>query len=73
MPVQEVQEIPRAQIVQGNALEIDWSEVCPMTETTFIIGNPPFNGSLYQSKDQKEDTRRVWGRWNIRTSLQNED
>lgn len=50
-----------AQIVQGNALEIDWAEVCPMTEKTFIIGNPPFNGSLYQSKDQKEDTRRVWG------------
>jgi hypothetical protein len=50
-----------AQIVQGNALEIDWAEVCPMAETTFIIGNPPFNGSLYQSEDQKEDTQRIWG------------
>lgn len=50
-----------ASVVQANALLISWDEVCPIDEFTFIIGNPPFNGSLYQSKEQKEDTKRVWG------------
>lgn len=49
-----------AKIVQGNALLLDWREVCDIDSDTFIIGNPPFNGSLYQSKEQKEDTKRIW-------------
>lgn len=51
-----------AKIVQGNALRLDWAEICPMGEKTFIIGNPPFNGARWQSKDQKVDTNHVWGK-----------
>lgn len=49
-----------AQIVQGNALRLDWAEICPMGDKTFIIGNPPFNGARYQSEDQRADTLEVW-------------
>ena len=51
-----------ANIVQGNALRLDWSEICPMGEKTFIIGNPPFNGARWQSTEQKADTNHVWGK-----------
>ena len=31
-----------------------------MSNSTFIMGNPPFLGSLLMSDEQKADTRRVW-------------
>lgn len=49
-----------AVIVNANALTTDWSEVCPMSDKTFIMGNPPFFGSYLQSKEQKEDVAIVW-------------
>jgi len=49
-----------AKIVQGNALRLDWADICPMGEKTFIIGNPPFNGARFQTADQKADTLHVW-------------
>lgn len=45
-------------ITCGNALRLDWEDVCPPLRTgaeVFIAGNPPFLGSTYQSKDQKSD------------------
>ena len=50
-----------ANIVHGNALQVDWADVCPMSPNTFIIGNPPFLGARLQSSEQKEDQARVWG------------
>jgi hypothetical protein len=50
-----------ATIVQGNALQIDWAAVCPMTEKTIIVGNPPFLGQHLQSEEQKADTKTIWG------------
>jgi len=49
-----------AVIQQGNALNIDWSTVCPMNTHTIIMGNPPFNGSRLMTAEQKADTRRLW-------------
>lgn len=49
-------------IVHANALRTDWSEVCPMGEKTFIMGNPPFLGPNFQTKQQKGDTLNVWGK-----------
>lgn len=51
-----------ANIVQANALRVDWSEICPMSDKTFVVGNPPFNGARWQSKEQKADTNHVWGK-----------
>ena len=49
-----------ANIVTDDALEIDWAAVCPMTDKTFIMGNPPFLGARLQSTHQKAQTERVW-------------
>jgi hypothetical protein len=50
-----------ANIVQGNALQIDWSSVCPIGDKTVIVGNPPFLGTTWQSDEQKSDQERIWG------------
>lgn len=50
-----------AVIVNANALTTDWSEVCPMGNKTYIMGNPPFAGSYLQSAEQREQGKNVWG------------
>jgi hypothetical protein len=42
-------------IIEGNALQVDWESVVPKSELSYIMGNPPFVGYAYQSKEQKED------------------
>jgi len=42
-------------IVEGNALRIDWNEVVPKENLNYIMGNPPFVGYKYLSDEQKED------------------
>lgn len=42
-------------IVQSNALRIDWNDVLPAEECTYILGNPPFVGSRFQAADQRAD------------------
>ncbi len=44
-------------IVEGNALRLDWEDVVPKEKLSYIIGNPPFVGYSIQSKEQKEDLR----------------
>ena len=44
-----------AYIVEGNALRIDWNDVVPASELNYIMGNPPFIGKKYQSKEQKNE------------------
>ena len=45
----------QANIVEGNALRIDWEDVVSKDELDYIMGNPPFVGYSLQSKAQKED------------------
>lgn len=40
-------------IVEGNALTIDWEDVISKDELNYIIGNPPFYGARLMSKSQK--------------------
>ncbi len=44
-------------IVHGNATRVNWEEVCPKNESDeiYILGNPPYQGSRKQNKEQKED------------------
>jgi hypothetical protein len=49
-----------ASIHHGNALQTDWAQVLPPAECSFIVGNPPFVGYSYQSKEQKADLERVY-------------
>lgn len=44
-------------IVEGNALRIDWNEVLPNTKCNYIMGNPPFIGHQWRTKDQQEDMK----------------
>jgi hypothetical protein len=47
-------------IVNGNALRLDWNEIVPKTELSYILGNPPFVGTAYQNKEQKEDLATIF-------------
>ena len=44
-----------ANIVYGNALQIDWNEVVPAEQVNYIMGNPPFVGKKEQTKEQKQE------------------
>ena len=48
-----------ANIIEGNALRIDWESVVPKNDLNYILGNPPFVGYAYQSKEQKDDLESV--------------
>ena len=47
-------------IIEGNALRIDWETVVPKHELNYIMGNPPFVGYSLQSKEQKEDILSIY-------------
>lgn len=47
-------------IIEGNALEIDWETVVPKDKLSYIIGNPPFLGYSMQSSKQKADLLSVY-------------
>lgn len=49
-----------ANIVEGNALRLDWESVVPKHELNYIMGNPPFVGYSLQSKAQKGDILSVY-------------
>lgn len=42
-------------IVEGNALRIDWNEVVPAEKCSYIMGNPPFVGGMMMNRGQKQD------------------
>ena len=46
-------------IVHGDALEIDWDEVLPAEECTYVLGNPPFVGAKLQSAAQRSQVKRI--------------
>lgn len=50
-----------ANIVEGNALRMDWNDLCPANELSYIIGNPPFVGSARLSDEQKQDRALLFG------------
>lgn len=49
-------------IVHANSLRQDWLKVCPVKEgsETYVVGNPPYLGSTYQTAEQKEDMTRIF-------------
>lgn len=49
-----------ANIIQGDALELDWNEVVPKEQLSYIIGNPPFVGARLMSKEQSAQIERVF-------------
>ena len=52
---------PYTNIVEGNALRMDWNEVVPAAELNYIMGNPPFVGAYLMSPEQHDDLISVLG------------
>ncbi len=50
-----------ANIVEANALRIDWADVVPKDKLRYIMGNPPFVGQAMRSKSQSDDMVYVFG------------
>lgn len=53
---------PYTNIVEGNALRMDWNEVVPASELNYIMGNPPFVGARWMTSKQKEDVVNSFGK-----------
>ncbi|PSU21260.1 class I SAM-dependent DNA methyltransferase [Photobacterium phosphoreum] len=53
-------------IVGGNSLKLNWLKVCPreVDDEVYIIGNPPFHGTLERTEEQKEDMKAVFSGFN---------
>ena len=49
-----------ANIVEGNALRLDWEGVVDKLKLDYIMGNPPFVGYSLQNKEQKADILSVY-------------
>lgn len=50
-----------ANIVEGNALRIDWNDVILKDKLSYIMGNPPFVGARLMNKHQKKDVLSIFG------------
>ena len=42
-----------------DALEVDWADVLPPADCSYVFGNPPFCGAKFQSSEQRAQVRRV--------------
>lgn len=49
-----------ANIVEGNALQMDWNNVVSAETLNYIMGNPPFVGYSFQTDEQKSDIENVY-------------
>lgn len=49
-----------ANIVEGNALRLDWETVVPKTSLDYIMGNPPFVGFTFMESEQKDDMQNIF-------------
>lgn len=58
-----------ANIVEGNALRVDWESVVPKDKLNYIMGNPPFVGQSLRTKVQSNEMALIFGKGSIETKL----
>lgn len=46
-------------ILNDDALAVDWNDLLPAHQCSYVMGNPPFIGQSYQSKEQREALRQI--------------
>ncbi len=46
-------------ILNADALEMDWADLLPPEDCSFVFGNPPFVGAKFQSEEQRAQVRRI--------------
>ncbi len=56
-------------IVEGNALRMEWGGVLPACECSYVIGNPPFLGASNCSSVQKQEIVDLYGKIKLSNSL----
>ncbi len=49
-----------ANIIEGNALRLEWERVVPKPQLNYIMGNPPFVGYSLQNREQKSDILSIY-------------
>ena len=52
-----------ANIIEANALRIDWKDIVPPHKLNYIMGNPPFVGARMMDTEQKRDLNAVFPGW----------
>ncbi|MBI3876824.1 MAG: class I SAM-dependent DNA methyltransferase [Verrucomicrobia bacterium] len=45
----------------ANALRLDWKQVLPPAQCSYVLGNPPFVGAKFQNDEQRADMDAVTG------------
>ena len=58
-----------ANIVEGNALRIDWNDVVDKSKLNYIMGNPPFVGASMCSTSQKKEIVSIVGNIKLSNSI----
>lgn len=48
-------------IVCANALRVDWGEILPPEQCSYVLGNPPFVGKQFMTAEQRQDMQHVCG------------
>jgi hypothetical protein len=43
----------------ANALQLDWREILPPDQCSYVLGNPPFIGQTFQTAEQKVDQQLI--------------
>ncbi|MBP3261511.1 DNA methyltransferase [Pseudobutyrivibrio sp.] len=51
-----------ANIIEGNAVNINWKEIIDSSKLSYIMGNPPFVGARIMSSEQKTDVLNTFGK-----------
>lgn len=54
--------VDSATIACGNSLRLDWRDVLPPEQCSYVLGNPPFVGKQYQTDEQKCDMELFFGK-----------
>ena len=49
-------------IVHGDALEMDWAEVLPPEDCSYVLGNPPFGGFVMRIREKQVQAKALMAR-----------
>lgn len=61
-PVNRLPFTDSGNIIQANALQLDWNTVLDSNECDYVMGNPPFIGQRQKTLAQRNDMKLVWGK-----------
>lgn len=56
-------------IVEGNALKIDWNTIIARDKLSYVMGNPPFIGASMMNEKQKKEAVNVFGKVKMSNSI----